>query len=819
MRVKDLRFQILICIVLILSYAGLALSYYTSVRVKAESEMQLVAAEIVELQANSIDQTIFSKYDAFCNGDDVSGIETLTIDRFSKLDDDTYKVVKYYFSEEEAIKVDDKTYYIALAYNNKFDGFNDSDSKNTNLYYYFYNPNSIDIDKMFCRISPSEIYSGIITFNSYFTSTLGSIYYTNTGSTSENISGLVGSTSNYNFDEISNESNTFTQMQTVDGVNGILTGCKVTGGYLVFFIPIDSPYLAVEWVETQTMFFYIAGIIILIIMFADIIWGCKKASQLLRVERHTLESTKSIVIRIDKEGKVIFTNKTFKQLYGLKKLLDVSTFIDVESNLPIIESVKERRAFECSVNVGEEIKYLHLSPLYVSASYYLLGSDITVDYLRRKHLELMSGKNEITGCDNNFTLISEYNHIILNSAFYDIAFIEYNIYKYEEIVGIFGRSNFNELLKEYLDILKKTYNEYAIYHISDSKFIVVFPHVNIEDVNKKVESSLEIFKRPITIRNNNIYVRCKVVTFILKKDEARDVTLDHIKEKLDLGLRNIIDFQSRDYIIYAPQMDAVIERSLEMEEDLKRGLASNEFVMFLQPQYDVVANKIIGFEALIRWSNPKYSKESPQAFIELAEQRGYMLEIGRIVMEKSFDLAKKIENYGLTISINVSPIQILQVGFVSQFIEAFNSRRLKPGSIAIEITETFLMNNFQLVIEKLKILVKAGFHVHLDDFCTGYSSMLYLKELPVDTLKIDKGFTEEMLIDKTSAAIVKTIANLGLSLDMDLICEGIETQDQVDLIKKMGLRIIQGYYISKAIPVDEAIELLEKYNTPNRKKD
>lgn len=789
MRVRDLKFQILICLVLIISYAGIAVCYYLPVRVKAESSMQTLAIEAAINEAKVTDDILMSYYEAFCNNS--STVTSIREDL----------VIQSKFGDSVVVFAMEKNFLV--------------NSIDSNYYYFFYNPDSID--NKYGKVSLPTIYQNASLFDSFFVSSLGSIYYTNTDNTSSNMAALFNS-SNFSIDSIIKEDKTFSQIVTIDGVRGVISGSLVKGGYYTVFIPIDSPYLAIDWVATQALMFYISGIIMLIAMLVVLIFGCKKASKLLRVERHTLEATKAIVIRVNKEGKVIFTNKTFKQLYGLKKLEDVSGFLDVETELPIIESIKERRAFECSFKIKDEYKYFHLSPLYVSSSYYLLGTDITIDYLRRKHLELMSGKNEITNCDNNFTLINEYNHIVLNSAFYDIAFIEYNIYKYEEIVGVFGRANFNTLLREFLGILQRNYGEYAIYHISDSKFIVVFPHVVIDDVNKKVDKTLEIFKRPISVNNNNIYVRCKVVTYNLKKDEARNITLDIIKDKLDLALQNIIDFQAKDYAIYMPQMDSILEQAKIMEEDLKRGLASDEFVMYLQPQYDVVANKITAFESLLRWINPKYENDSPQRLIELAEQRGYMLEIGRIVIQQSFDLAKKLENYGIIISINISPIQILQVGFANQLIEEASKRRLKPESIAIEITETFLMNNFQLVVEKLRILVQAGFHVHLDDFCTGYSSMLYLKELPVDTLKIDKGFTENMLIDKTSESIVKTISMLGNSLGLDIICEGIENEEQKELIKKMGCRIIQGYYISKAVSIDEAITLLEKYNTTARKK-
>ena len=427
----------------------------------------------------------------------------------------------------------------------------------------------------------------------------------------------------------------------------------------------------------------------------------------------------------------------------------------------------------------------------------------------------MNGRNEITNIDNNFSFVNDYTTLVKNAGTYDLAFVQYNICKHEEIVAVFGRTNFNTLLIEFVNIVHDAYEGMRIYQLNDDKFIVVVPNSDLAEVTEKIDASLDILRRPIQIKQNHIYVKVKVTIYNLKNG-TEGVSVDEIKQKLDLAFRNIADFSTKDFILYEPAMDGVIEAADEMEKDLVNGLANDEFRMYLQPQFDVVHNRIDGFESLIRWSNPKYFDKSPQAFVELAEQRGYILDIGRYVIKETFRLAKLLEDWNVHISMNVSPIQLLQVGFVQQIIDEYKSLKLKPGSIAIEITETFLMGNFSLMKEKLKRLKEEGFQIHLDDFCTGYSSMLYLKDLPVDTLKIDKEFTKYVTNNKVHSSIVKTICELGVSLDMDIICEGVETEEQRDTVKKFGARLIQGFLISKAVPYEQALDLLDKYNTKKR---
>ena len=184
--------------------------------------------------------------------------------------------------------------------------------------------------------------------------------------------------------------------------------------------------------------------------------------------------------------------------------------------------------------------------------------------------------------------------------------------------------------------------------------------------------------------------------------------------------------------------------------------------------------------------------------------------MARIIINNTFELAKKLEKYDVSISLNLSPIQIIQAGFVSDLINKFEEYELKEGSIALEITETFLMRNFALVNEKLKILKRAGFKIHLDDFCTGYSSMKYLKDLPVDSIKIDQEFVKYVNTNKVNKSIVSCITTLAKELNLEVIAEGVENTSQRDAIKKIGCRIIQGFLIGKAMTYEQAVELLEK---------
>lgn len=887
MRLKDLRWYIMSCLILIISYAAIAfVCYNTMVKSRVRNSMAELGQEASKMSSSLATAEVNSCYDSFQQ----VGFETyytITSTQTTIADEETYNSAvdsgtklftlvdgSYILSKEYDSSA---TYYIVSAKqtsNNitqeEFDAgtfyqYNDdryvrdttysyirsvsvtapaskfskieagkrkillmrykdfrtgTTETNTDYYFFFLRKNDSNDYEVGCiplRTIINLTYASFkedYLFDTLIFSEAGMIYeYTaNSKSSGSLVTSLFGG--NIDVNDLTNQERSI--VWTFPSGDYVITTTGFFDVYLTTFVSINDAYLSIDWVTGQLGVFFIIGVVILIAMLVILILGCKKASKLLRVDRHTLEATKAIVIRIDTNGKVIFTNKTFKQVYGIRHLESVDDFIDVETGEPILTTIKENKPFECSVPMeGQDPMYLQLNPIHILSSYYLMGVEETEDYNRRKYLYLMNGRNEITNIDNNFSLINDFTLLKRSAGLNDLAFVQFNICKHEEIVAVFGRTNFNILLNEFVNILKEQFEGMKLYHINDDKFILACPNNELSEVEDKIYKSLDVLRRPIQIRNNHIYVKVKVVVYNLDVNNE-DVTIDIIKQKLDLAYKNIADFSSKDYILYQPAMDGVIEAAETMEKDLVNGLQNDEFRMFLQPQYDVVQNRIDGFEALIRWTNPKYFDKSPQAFIELAEQRGYILDIGRYVIKESFRLAKQLEKYNVHISMNVSPIQLLQVGFVQQIIDEFKALKLKPGSIAIEITETFLMGNFQLMTEKLKRLKEEGFSIHLDDFCTGYSSMLYLKDLPVDTLKIDKEFTKYITNNKVHSSIVKTICELGTSLDMDIICEGVETQEQSDLVKKFGARLIQGYLISKAVPYEEALNLLEKYNTKRR---
>ncbi len=827
MRIRDLRWHILAAIILIIAYGAVTLCYYLSVKAgKVETSMKAIALEVSKARSDEASSKINNYYDIFVNDNTNSMVKFL--------DDDTEDDLLFEECKTQSRlvnrfnNIEDKK--ILIARDSIFNPQNTSEKENSNFYVYF--QKDYEDTKLTVRILASEFFDfenyNMVVFDD---TNIGSIIYSSYNNTQIlNATMLFGA--NY-LDYFVDD--TLSRVYTINGESSVVSGIKfndfkiylnsqgkLSGIYITTIISTSDALLGSDWIITQALISFYAGVITMVLMLILMIFGVKRTKDLLRADRRSLRKSKAIAIRINPSGEIIYTNDIFKKTFGITELKNINELKNVNGDEDILKDIKDNKSFISKlVDNDNKTRYLELVSLYISNSYYLMGNEVTLDYERRVHLEEMCGKNEFTHCDNSFMLENRYETLFEISTGDDIAFIEYNIYKYDEIISTYGQTNFIELLNVYLDLLRNIYPDSEIYHITNSKFMVIYYNTGTNQITSIVEKSLEQFEKPVTVRDNNIYIKSKIMIYNFKRvnfDDKDKISLDEIRRKLDLAYMNIKSISSKDYVIYDKTMDNIIEAIDEMEKDITIGLENNEFEMYLQPQFDIIDNKVVGAEALLRWNNPKYKSKSPQVYVELAEQRGHMLDIGRFVISESFKLAKKLEQYNITISVNISPIQLLQAGFVKSLIDEFDKNELKDGSIAIELTETLLMENFDLIKDKLKLLRARGFKIHLDDFLTGYSSMLYLKDLPIDTLKIDKNFTKNVDSNKTNEAIIKAITNLGLSLNLGLIVEGVETVSQRDTIKKLGCRIIQGYLISRPEPFDKALELIKKYDKSGGKK-
>lgn len=253
-------------------------------------------------------------------------------------------------------------------------------------------------------------------------------------------------------------------------------------------------------------------------------------------------------------------------------------------------------------------------------------------------------------------------------------------------------------------------------------------------------------------------------------------------------------------------------RTAELESKLKEAIFNHSFQMFYQPQYFAEGKKLRGMEALIRWKDRDDKMISPSIFIPIAEKNGAIIPIGQWVVEQSIkQYAQWREEFGypFVMSINISALQYSRNDFVDSVMEVLRRYDVVPEEIELEITETILIEDFQEVYNKLKLLRDYGIRISLDDFGTGFSSLSYLKRLPIDTLKIDKSFIDTVLEDTATRVITESIVNMVKALGFESIAEGVEDNRQYEYLCSIGCDVIQGYLFGKPLSADEVEAMLK----------
>lgn len=279
--------------------------------------------------------------------------------------------------------------------------------------------------------------------------------------------------------------------------------------------------------------------------------------------------------------------------------------------------------------------------------------------------------------------------------------------------------------------------------------------------------------------------------------------VEDIVKFAEVALYKAKDIGKGTYSFFEASLKKVIDEKIFLQDRLKLALHRNEFIIHFQPQIDLTLSKIRGFEALLRWKNDELGFVPPNKFIPIAEETKTIIEIGKWILSKSIEFGAKINrnnNSKYIISVNISVVQWMQEDFVDMIESVLSDYDLPEGLLELEITESILIHSFDKTIEKLLRLKNKGIKVALDDFGTGYSSLNYLKELPISTLKIDKTFIDDIFDkDTKNLQILNAIINLGHTVGLEVIAEGVETEEQMSYLYNNECDSIQGYFYSKPL--------------------
>lgn len=343
------------------------------------------------------------------------------------------------------------------------------------------------------------------------------------------------------------------------------------------------------------------------------------------------------------------------------------------------------------------------------------------------------------------------------------------------------------------------------------EFTLLLPEVRTrDDVVVIAEKILARLNEPFVIDGHELFVGASIG--IAMYPEAGE-TGESLVQNADIAMYYVKSRGKNGYQFFSDEMNHQFSTRLNLERELRNALIQGEFEVFYQPQVSLEDGHITGVEALVRWRHAVRGLIEPAEFLPLAEETGLILQIDEYVQSQAFhDVAAWRRNgFGdMLLSVNMTAAQIEQESFISKFVSALGASGLSADCVKLEITESTLMQDVEVIIPKLKEVQALGAQIAIDDFGTGYSSLAYLQQFPINTLKIDRSFVGDIRADDSGASIVDAIVAMARGLRLDLIAEGVENRTQLRYLREQGCVEVQGYVFSPAVPADELAALLSE---------
>ncbi len=348
-----------------------------------------------------------------------------------------------------------------------------------------------------------------------------------------------------------------------------------------------------------------------------------------------------------------------------------------------------------------------------------------------------------------------------------------------------------------------------VYRLGGDEFIVILQDISdMKGVRQIASGLLQGFTTEFDIQGSILHVSISIGIALYP---ANGHTLDELLKQADIAMYRVKESGKKNFMLYNTLMNELLMERVNIEKYLPGALSNHELSLHYQPQFDLGTGRITGFEALLRWKSPELGNVSPLRFIKIAEDTRMIIGIGNWVLESACRFLKLLNDMGyreLMISVNISIIQLLQPGFSEMVCDIIKRSGIEPQFLELEITESILMESIDSIGAELRKLDNKKVSIALDDFGKGYSSLNYLNQLPISTLKIDKSFIDFILNNKDNS-LTGQIVNLGKCMGMSVVAEGVEQQEQLEYLKAFACDKIQGYLFSRPVPEAEVIALLQ----------
>ncbi len=424
-------------------------------------------------------------------------------------------------------------------------------------------------------------------------------------------------------------------------------------------------------------------------------------------------------------------------------------------------------------------------------------------FITKEHLDKFYSFDPLTGLPNKKSFYAKLDEILQTTKDKKTGLIILDVRRFTSIKEVLGFLKSDFLLKLIKDKLLMNLSETDyLARTGFDEFSIISQFENNEEIIEKVKQISEIFSNPIILNDGEEVTITFNFGVSIYPDHATNIDL--LIENALMALA-ISKKQKSNMLLYSKKLSEELHNIFSIGNNLRKAIKNNEFVLYYQPKFDVKTFKITGVEALIRWNHPKKGIVLPGEFISILEETELILIVGEWVVKEA---CKQIQTWNksgknIKIAVNISPTQLKQPNFVEKITSIIDEYQVSTKNLEFEITENLLMENIDENMEKLQKIRDLGIDISVDDFGTGYSSLAYLKKLPITTLKIDLVFIKNLQINNEDKKITEAIISLAKVLNLKTISEGIETAEQLEILKTINCCEGQGFYFGRPMPVDE----------------
>lgn len=451
--------------------------------------------------------------------------------------------------------------------------------------------------------------------------------------------------------------------------------------------------------------------------------------------------------------------------------------------------------------------------------YVSIRNDITKRKAYEEKIKQMAYYDPLTNLPNRYWLNKQLKKLLLNRESPELlAILFLDLDRFKSINDTLGHHHGDVLLRRVAERLRKCIpsSDFISRHGGDEFILVLHSLKTVEEIGEMTEQIVKEMSLPFYIDGYKVLTSTSVGISLFSKEcqqhiipKDADELIDRLIKQADIAMYVAKRNGRNTYAMSSSSSNERIIKTISMENELKYALERDEFQLVYQPLIDLKTSDVIGAEALIRWNSAKFGTVYPNEFLPILEEVGLIVPVGKWVLEEACKQMKawtELNSLASKIGVNVSPIQLKSSRFVAEMEQILKRTGLEPRFLELEITESVIQNSQESkkVLNRLRSL---GVKVAMDDFGTCYSSLSYLKHLPINTLKIDKSFIDDL--DEVGKVLVETIIQMGKKLNFDLTAEGIENEEQLQFVTEQGCHIGQGYLFDKPLSPEEMSRLLK----------